>query len=187
MTLKLELKLLVEQEREAVGQQSGPKLAADTLSIAQSKSAGSVVQMVVALGLLPNLLPGVGLAADKRSSYLQDVLKAVPARSVLEKYKQLVFSLEALLDLSKTRSFSTLVTTKHITDIIGCLVQICHAPLMKPTSPEPAGDEVDGMKDISAGVEGIQVKEEAFVMTGELHGRLAQDQQRFKVELDRIG
>ena len=87
MTLKLELKLLVEQEQEAVGErvQSGPKLAADTLSIAQSKSAGSVVQMVVALGLLPNLLPGVGLAADKRSSYRQDMLRAVPERNVLEK------------------------------------------------------------------------------------------------------
>ena len=96
--------------------QLGPKLAAYTLSISQAKLASSLVQMTVALSLLPTLLPIVGLAANKHGSYPLDVMKAVPQRSALKKVKQLVFSLEALPNLSKTPSFSTLVTNKHITN-----------------------------------------------------------------------
>ena len=43
-------------------------------------------------------------------------MKAVREKSTLKKDNQLVFSLEALPDLSKTRSFFTLATTTHITD-----------------------------------------------------------------------
>ena len=185
MNLKFELKQLAEQEKEVLGGSKGPKLAADALSISQTKSVSSLVQMVVALGVVPNLLPGVGLALEKRSEYLQLVMKSIPERSILEKYKQLVFSLESLLDMVRFRSFCTLVTTKHITDILGCLVQISQAPLMKPKTPEPT-DEKDEVKTISEGVEGIQVKEDAFVMTAELYQRLVKDQERFKEELERI-
>jgi hypothetical protein len=34
-----------------------------------------MVQMIVSLGLLPNLLPGIGLAPDKRSNFLQAVFQ----------------------------------------------------------------------------------------------------------------
>ena len=54
---------------------SGPRLEADALSVAQQKSIGALVEMVVVLGILPNLLPGVGQPPDKRSQFLQDVLK----------------------------------------------------------------------------------------------------------------
>ena len=53
----------------------GARLDADSLSISQQKSVGSLVEMVVALGLLPNLVPGVGLQLHKRSDFLQSVLK----------------------------------------------------------------------------------------------------------------
>merc|ERR1711962_989105 len=92
--------------------------------------------MVVALGILPNLLPGVGVSIEKRSHYLQEVVKSVPERSILEKYKQIVFSLDALLDFSRFKSFSTLVMTKHIADILGCLIQVSYAPLKKPKPAE---------------------------------------------------
>ena len=53
--------LKAHQERVAGAErlQSNPKLAADTLSIAQAKSASFAVQMVVAPGLLPKLLPNM--------------------------------------------------------------------------------------------------------------------------------
>ena len=57
--------------------QLGPKLAVYTLSIAQAKSTGSVEQMLVALGLLPKILPGVGLAADQHSSAHSSMLMLV--------------------------------------------------------------------------------------------------------------
>ena len=44
--------------------QSGPKLAANTLSIAKAKLANSSEQMVVALGRNHEIHPGRGLTAD---------------------------------------------------------------------------------------------------------------------------
>ena len=190
VNLRFELKQLAEQDKEAVEEKKTkePRLAADALSIQQSKAVERVVEMVVALGVIPNLLPGVGQPIEKRSKHLQDTIKAVPVKSILEKYRQLVYSIESLLELAKFKGFSTLITTRHVSDIMGCLIQISYAPLMKPKTPEP--EDVDMNSEdvglISEKLEGIQVKEEVFEMTAELHQRLSKDQERFKLELERI-
>jgi len=190
VNLRFELKQLAEQDKEAVEEKKTkePRLAADALSIQQSKAVERVVEMVVALGVIPNLLPGVGQPIEKRSKHLQDTIKAVPVKSILEKYRQLVYSIESLLELAKFKGFSTLITTRHVSDIMGCLIQISYAPLMKPKTPEP--EDVDMSSEdvglISEKLEGIQVKEEVFEMTAELHQRLSKDQERFKLELERI-
>jgi len=154
----------------------GPKLEPDALSIAQQKNVSGLVQMVLALGILPNLLPGVGTPIDKRSVFLQTIIKTIPDRSILERYKQLVFTSESLLELAKYKQFSTLIVTKYLGDILGCLVQISHAPLMKPK------DEGGTSND----AKNIEVKEDAFIMTPELYDRLSEDQQRFKADLQVI-
>ena len=48
--------------------------AADIISISHQKDICSLVQMVVSLGILPNLIPGVGLALEKRSKFLQSII-----------------------------------------------------------------------------------------------------------------
>jgi len=154
-----------------------PKLGADVLSIGQQRNVSALVEMVLALGVLPNLLPGVGTSVEKRSVFLQTIIKAIPDRAILERYKQLVFSTESLLELAKYKQFNTLIVSKHLGDIVGCLVQVAHAPLLKPK------EDVDENKD---DVKDIEVKEDAFVMTTELYERLSKDQVRFKSELDRI-
>ena len=189
VNLRFELKQLAEQEKEAVEEKTKePRLAADALSIQQTKAVERVVEMVVALGVIPHLLPGVGQPIEKRSKHLQDTIKAVPVKSILEKYRQLVYSIESLLELAKFKGFSTLITTRHVSDIIGCLIQISYAPLMKPKTPEPEDENMnsEGVGLISEKLEGIQVKEEVFEMTAELHQRLSKDQERFKLELERI-
>merc|ERR1719237_576497 len=59
---------------------------------------------------------------------------------------------------------------------------------MKPKTPEPEDENMnsEGVSLISEKLEGIQVKEEVFEMTAELHQRLSKDQERFKLELERI-
>jgi len=154
------------------------KPEADMLSIGQQRNVSALVEMVLALGVLPNLLPGVGISLEKRSVFLQTIIKTIPERAILERYKQLVFSVESLLDLAKYKQFNTLIVTKHLGDILGCLVQVAHAPLMKPKEEE-----------INKSIESdsnIEVKEDAFVMTQELFDRLSKDQERFKSELDKI-
>ncbi len=54
---------------------SGPKLEADALSISQQKSVCSILEMMIVLGVLPNFIPGVGVAVHKRSEFLQLVFK----------------------------------------------------------------------------------------------------------------
>jgi hypothetical protein len=48
------------------------------------------------------------------------------ARSILERYKQLVFSLDALLDLCQQRSLATLIRTRHLGDLLAALIQVTH-------------------------------------------------------------
>lgn len=94
----------------------------------------------------------------------------LPEKKILEKYKQSVFSLDFLLDMSQHKSFATLVLTKHLGDILGTLIQICFAPLKKPSEdiPEP------------------RIENETFVMTNELFVRLSNDQERYKQDLERL-
>jgi len=151
------------------------KAEADLLSISQQKNVSGIIQMIVALGLLPNLVPGVGAPLDKRSVFLQTVINTVPERSILERYKQLVFSCESLLELSKYKQFHSLMLTRHLGDILACLIQISNAPLVKPKDSDavPVSEE-------------IKVNEDNFVMTAELYERLSQDQERFGHELATI-
>jgi len=179
INLKFELTNIATSSETETGKETspGPKLQPDTLSIAQQKSVSALVQMVLALGVLPNLLPGVTTPTDKRSVFLQTVIKAIPDRAILERYKQLVFSTESLLELAKYKQFNTLIVTKHLGDILACLVQIASAPLMKPKDED---------EEASKDAKDIEVKEDAFIMTPDLHERLSKDQERFKVELEKI-
>ena len=177
INLKFELSNISTKEpiSLAANSETTPKIDPDTLSIAQQKNVCGLVQMILALGVLPNLLPGVGTPADKRSVFLQTVIQSVPDRSILERYKQLVFSTESLLELAKYKQFNTLIITKQLGDILACLIQIAHAPLAKPKDETEETEKKD-----------IEVKEENFVMTVDLYERLSQDQARFQTELNNI-
>jgi len=178
INLKFELNKISHEHEPKSALGGVPKPEADMLSISQQRNVSALVEMVLALGILPNLLPGVGLAVEKRSLFLQTILKSIPERPILERYKQLVFSIESLLELAKYKQFNTLIVSKHLGDVLGCLIQVAHAPLMKPKDEE-ANLENKGDKD-------IKVKEDTFVMTPELFDRLSKDQERFKSELDKI-
>ena len=173
VNLKFEL-TNISDKKDIEENSKGTALAADTLSISQLKNVASLVQMILALGVLPNLLPGVGTPLGKRSAFLQTVITGVPKRSILERYKQLVFSLESLLELARYRQFHATIVTKQLGDLIACLVQVSQAPLVKPTDGEQEN------------VADITVKEDNFVMTPDLYERLVQDQERFKAELATI-
>jgi len=200
VNLKLELLNAVEVAKKNLseGATKGPKLEADALSISQQKSVCSILEMMIVLGVLPNFLPGVGVAVHKRSEFLQLVFKDLPKYSILEQYKQLVFTLDSLLDLASHRSLSGLVLTKHMGDILAALVQISHAPLMKPSETEEKAEEKDSENNVEANTEATDAiaKEftklnmdpsaDKFVMTADLYSRLSADQQRYAKELTRI-
>jgi len=181
--INLKFELAKSASNEPSPSNAGPgtsKPEADMLSIGQQRNVSALVEMVLALGVLPNLLPGVGISIEKRSVFLQTILKTMPERQILERYKQLVFSIESLLELARYKQFNTLIVTKHLGDVLGCLMQVAHAPLMKPKADE---EEVVKQEE---GKSEIEVNEETFVMTHELFDRLSEDQERFKSELNKI-
>ena len=142
------------------------------------------MQMILALGVLPNLQPGVASPANKRSVFLQSVLEAVPDRTILEKYKQLVFSTDSLLELAKHKQLNSLIVTKQLGDILACLIQISKAPLAKPEvsrESSPPGELTDKVRETE-----LELKEDKFVMTEELYERLSDDQERFGGQLSSI-
>lgn len=102
----------------------------------------------------------------------------------MEKYKQLHFTLDSLLELLKHRAFSTLIITKHLSDIFAALVQISAAPLMKPVTPPPP--EPAAAADNAHTTDDISLKEDKFEMTEGLYKRLSTDQVHFAAQLTRI-
>eukprot|EP00088_Acartia_fossae_P066531 TRINITY_DN8255_c0_g1_i2.p1 TRINITY_DN8255_c0_g1~~TRINITY_DN8255_c0_g1_i2.p1 ORF type:complete len:1085 (-),score=304.99 TRINITY_DN8255_c0_g1_i2:578-3832(-) len=182
VNLKLELVNALEAQKKQDSSVKGPKLEADALSIAQQKNVSSILEIMIVLGVLPNLIPGVGVPIHKRSEFLQIIFKDLPKLSMLEQYKQLVFTLDALLDLATHRNLSALVLTKHMSDILASLVQISHAPLMKPVEKEKEeATSTEEKSDLK-----MDSSEDKFVMTEDLYARLTADQQRYRKELDRM-
>ena len=66
--------------------------------------------------------------------------QTLPSRPILEQYKQLVFSLDALLDLVQQRSLATLILTRHLGDLLAALIQVPPTPLslFSNADPDPA-------------------------------------------------
>jgi len=182
VNLKLELVNILQEGDIKL---KGPSLDPDVLSISQQKNVSSLLEMIVVLGILPNLVPGVGLPLEKRSDFLQEIIKDIPQRKILDKYKQLVYSVESLLDIAKHRSFTTLVMTKHISDLLTALIQMSYAPLMKPVNSDDNAAATVTCPTAPAAAD-ILLEKEQFVMTSDLHDRLTGDQKRYRTQLQRI-
>lgn len=175
MNLKIELsKALEDQVNEKIANPTNvPRLDADALSIAQQKNVHALVQMIVCLGILPNLIPGIGLPIEKRSEFFKFVVADSVKVSIFEKYKRLLYSVESLLELSKYKSLNAIVMTKHMGDILAAILQIAYAPIKKPSKDSTPPKEID-------------TKQEEFIMTDEIYERLAQNQEKYKKVLEKI-
>ena len=51
------------------------QISPDIFSVREQQSIGKVTQLIVSLGVLPSLIPGVGLPAEKRSRFMQRCLE----------------------------------------------------------------------------------------------------------------
>ena len=69
-----ELKSALEEVSAGAKNQSDENinvLPPHSLSVKQEQHVSSLVQMIIALGILPSLLPGVGLPIEKRSKFYE--------------------------------------------------------------------------------------------------------------------
>ena len=138
------------------------------VSVTNQQNLASLVQLVIALGALPSLLPGVGLSMSKRSKFYEVVAKKDQNLSVLDLHDRLVLVTKKLLELNKDKNLNQIILTKNLGDILASLIQLSSAPLKKPSENEVKKDENE------------------FVMTSEKYKELLEEQEIFKQELSRI-
>ncbi|XP_067007240.2 transport and Golgi organization protein 6 homolog [Anabrus simplex] len=140
------------------------KAPPDILSVNQQKTIRTCLQFVVSMGLLPSLLPGVGISLAARCTNAhnlkdEDLL-------LLEKYERLAGVTRGLLVCCEQQTLRNLIIANHLGDLMAALSQISFVPLKKPVGSK------GGTSDSGSGDE--------FVMTPELWDRLQQDRSYFK-------
>lgn len=139
------------------------KAPLDVLSVNQQKNIRTCLQFVVSMGMLPSLIPGVGISLAARCTSAHNLKEE--DLLVLEKYERLAGVTRGLLACCEHPSLRSLIVTHHLGDLMAALSQICFAPLKKP-----AGDQQN--VDVSPNDE--------FVMTQELWNLFQQDRSYFR-------
>ena len=124
------LKVEVKSRLNVSAENDAPPLSVDILSAPQQKVVMSSLQFIVCLGIYPCLINGVGMPLEKRSEFVKIVLSE-PGRdemSRIEKDSRLVTITNILLECIECSSLATLVLSKHLSDILCALAQVCLAP-----------------------------------------------------------
>ncbi|XP_059917132.1 transport and Golgi organization protein 6 homolog isoform X1 [Gadus macrocephalus] len=112
--------------------EAAPALPPDVLSVSQQKTLGAALQFTVSLGLCAHLVPGVGLALERRSAFGPLLAGLVrrdgAAPSAPPAARRLLTATTVLLRLSELPSLATLVYTRHLGDLMAALCQLGHQP-----------------------------------------------------------
>ncbi|XP_064611997.1 transport and Golgi organization protein 6 homolog [Liolophura sinensis] len=112
---------------------SSPALEPDVLSISQQKTVLTTVQFIVCLGTGPCLQPGVGIPMELRSDLGKLVTISTQfSMSPQEKEFRLLYCVKSLLQCVKVPSLGALVLSRHLTDILASLLQLCYNPSRLP-------------------------------------------------------
>ncbi|XP_039280530.1 transport and Golgi organization protein 6 homolog [Nilaparvata lugens] len=109
----------------------------ELLSISQQKSVRLCLELVVTLGLLPNLLPGVGMSIEHRSSHAQKIFIEIaeneePASNE-EKFERVVVVTKSLWILIEEETLNGLILPRYMVDLLAALCQLVFAPFKNPT------------------------------------------------------
>ncbi|KFM81853.1 Transmembrane and coiled-coil domain-containing protein 7, partial [Stegodyphus mimosarum] len=148
--IKLLSEALIAEETEDVSvnkneqKYSVPK---GLLSISQQKVLKKCLQFVVALGILPNLLRGVGIPLIKKSEYGSLVEHLSSDCTLHQKHVQIVICVETLLNCLDCAAIHSIILTSHGCDLLSALFQLCHAPLKKIDDNEYEAQKVELRRD----------------------------------------
>ncbi|CAN8001604.1 unnamed protein product [Ixodes pacificus] len=109
--------------------QGVPPLPPSSLGVLQQKTVQGLLQFVVALGIYPNLLHGVGVPLGKRTE--QDALPCVASPVPSRRHRGLVVSVRTLLACVENAALRNLIYHRHLVDLLAALLQLCYAPIRK--------------------------------------------------------
>ncbi|XP_067120535.1 transport and Golgi organization protein 6 homolog [Centruroides vittatus] len=139
LVLMLLLKETLEINKEAAIPRTNEKTnvpypEGDILSISQQKSVSSAIQFVIALGVNPSLLPGVGLPVQNRTQYISMIQEVKRDLLPHQKYYQLMACTVILLNCIKSTSIGNIILSSYFSYILCASFQLCYAPIKKDES-----------------------------------------------------
>ncbi|XP_075212217.1 transport and golgi organization 6 isoform X3 [Lycorma delicatula] len=107
----------------------------ELLSISQQKSVQNIFEFIISIGLLPYLLPGVGLGIEQRCPNASLFKNCIYTSSVSDiDYYRMSGVTKCTLSLIEEKSISSLLLSKNIGDILAALCQLTMPPFKKPTA-----------------------------------------------------
>ncbi|XP_074646792.1 transport and Golgi organization protein 6 homolog [Tubulanus polymorphus] len=122
---------------------SAPPLSPDTLSFGQQKTVVVAAQFIVCFGINPCLREGVGIPAEKRAEFGWLLKRSAALDLTLdEKQHRLFICIDTILRLLKISSFSDLIFSKNLNDVLAGLLQICYVPAMSKERPVAMSDDL---------------------------------------------
>ncbi|KAK9304573.1 hypothetical protein QLX08_004017 [Tetragonisca angustula] len=132
-------------------------------SVQQFRTLKGSVELITAIGIISCLLPGVGVDMAKTCPKALSICKE--ELTDLQRYKRLKFTVNSLVQLYDDIMFRPAILTQ-IGPLLAALLQLCHAPLMKPSKEATSIREGNANKD-------------KFIMTADLYDELKKDQEHF--------
>ncbi|XP_011269133.1 transport and Golgi organization protein 6 homolog isoform X2 [Camponotus floridanus] len=103
------------------------------ISVKQYRSIKIAIELIVSIGIIPFLLPGVGIDMAKLCPKALKICQEEEKLNCMEKYKRLCLSTHSLLDLFDDLNLRPAILSQ-IGPLIAALLQLSHAPLAKPSS-----------------------------------------------------
>ncbi|XP_076749789.1 transport and golgi organization 6 [Xylocopa sonorina] len=128
------------------------------------------IELITAIGIIPHLLPGVGI--DMTRLCPKALLICEEKLTDLQKYERLYFTVDSLMQLYNETMFRPAILTQ-IGPLLAALLQLCYAPLLKPST------------ELSS-IEQDNISKDKFIMTVELYDKLKKDQEHFKYLLGEL-
>ncbi|GLV38843.1 Transport and Golgi organization 6 [Carabus blaptoides fortunei] len=138
-----------------------------TVSITNLNNIKTLYQFIISLGILPNLIPGVGVYLNQLCKNIDKIPKE--EKTIPEQYYRLKGTVTGLLLCLKLPTLKNCILVNHFNDVLCALFQLCHAPLSKPckeTTIVPGKNE--------------------FTMTECFYNELQTDRAFFQVHLDTL-
>nr|XP_033333563.1 transport and Golgi organization protein 6 homolog isoform X2 [Megalopta genalis] len=133
------------------------------LSVQQFHDLKVAIELVTAMGIIPGLLPGVGLDMAKLCPRALQICKK--DTTAVQRYRIQTFTVSSLMDLCNEITFRPAIIAQ-IGPLLAALLQLGYAPLVKPNDT----NENNG----------------TFKMTTDLYEKLKEDQEKFVSLLHRL-
>ncbi|XP_017758255.1 PREDICTED: transport and Golgi organization protein 6 homolog [Eufriesea mexicana] len=138
-------------------------------SVKQFHTLKVCIKLITAIGIIPCLLPGVGIDITKLCS--RTLLICGKNLTDLQKYRRLQFTVNSLIQLYDEIIFRPVIIAQ-IGPLLAALLQLSYAPLMKPS------------KNTTLILK--ENRSNKFIMTADLYDKLKKDQEHFTCLLHQL-